>query len=78
MGGIRMSEEIISMLSNLGAVDEAKAVSQKFLVNSERLKNLLLDEDIHDLEERGYLKRADDGKIYLTQSGLVRALSRFS
>ena len=73
-----MSEEIITMLSNLGALEESKAVSAKLLNNSERLKNLPLDEDIKSLEERGYLKRSNDDKLYLTQSGLVRALSRFS
>jgi len=73
-----LSEEIIAMLSNLGALDKNKAVSTKLLNNSERLKDLELDGDIQSLEQKGYLKRADDDRIYLTQSGLVRALSRFS
>ena len=72
-----MSEEIITMLSNLGALDEQKAVSKKLLNNSERLKNSYLDDDIKSLEQRGYVKQVDD-RLYLTQSGLVRALSNFS
>ncbi|MDA4110988.1 MAG: hypothetical protein OK439_00505 [Thaumarchaeota archaeon] len=72
-----MSEEIITMLSNMGALDEDKAVSRKILNNSERLKNQLLDDDIKSLEDRGYVVRVDD-RLYLTQSGLVRALSNFS
>jgi hypothetical protein len=67
----------MTMLSNLGALDEEKAVSKKVLNNSERLKDLLIDEDIKSLEDRGYVIRIDD-KLYLTQSGLVRALSNFS
>lgn len=72
-----MSEEIITMLSNLGALDEKKAVSLQLLNNSERLKDKSLDEDIVRLEADGYIKRIDD-RLYLTQAGLLRALSRFS
>ena len=72
-----MSEEIITMLSNLGALDETKAVSKRLLNNSERLKNSYLDDDIKSLEQRGYVKQVED-RLYLTQSGLVRALSNFS
>jgi hypothetical protein len=67
----------MTMLSNMGALDEDKAVSKKILNNSERLKNLLIDDDIKNLEDRGYVVRVDD-RLYLTQSGLVRALSNFS
>ena len=67
----------MTMLSNLGALDEEKAVSKKILNNSERLKDSLIDDDIKSLEDRGYVIRIDD-KLYLTQSGLVRALSNFS
>ena len=67
----------MTMLSNLGALDEEKAVSKKVLNNSERLKDILIDDDIKSLEDRGYVIRIDD-KLYLTQSGLVRALSNFS
>jgi hypothetical protein len=67
----------MTMLSNMGALDQEKAVSTKILYNSERLKNLLLEDDIKNLEDKGYVVRVDD-KLYLTQSGLVRALSNFS
>jgi len=67
----------MTMLSNMGALDEDKAVSKKILNNSERLKNVLIEEDIKSLEDRGYVIRIDD-RLYLTQSGLVRALSNFS
>jgi hypothetical protein len=70
-------EEIITMLSNLGALNEEKAVSKSLLNNSERLRDTRLDEDITALEQRGYVKRVDD-RLYLTQSGLVRAMSNYS
>ena len=73
-----MSEDIISMLSNMGALERDKAISAKLLSNSDRLKHLHVDEDIRVLEEKGYIKRAEQDKVYLTESGLVRALSRFS
>ncbi|MGI0091057.1 MAG: hypothetical protein ACREBS_05065 [Nitrososphaerales archaeon] len=72
-----MSEEIISMLSNLGALTESKAVSIKLLGNSEKLRDVPLEEDLRRLEERGYVRRSGEN-VYLTESGLVRALSRFS
>ncbi len=70
-------EEIITMLSNLGALDEEKAVSKSLLNNSERLKDERLDDDIKNLERRGYVRQVDD-RLYLTQSGLVRAMSNYS
>jgi hypothetical protein len=72
-----MIEEIISMLSNLGALNEEKAVSKSLLNNSERLREESLDSDISKLEESGYVKQVDD-RLYLTQSGLVRAMSNYS
>ena len=72
-----MNEEIISMLSNLGALSEDRAVSKNLLSNSERLRSLNLDEDIRALEIKGYLKEID-GRLYLTESGLVRAMSNYS
>ena len=70
-------EEIITMLSNLGALDEDKAVSKTLLNNSERLRDESLDADLTSLERDGYVKQVDD-KLYLTQSGLVRAMSNNS
>ena len=72
-----MSEEIITMLSNLGAIDEGKAVTKELLSNSDSLKNRVLDDDIGQLVLSGYVKKTD-GKLYLTKAGLFRALSRFS
>lgn len=72
-----MSEEIIIMLSNLGAIEENKAVTRELLSNSESLKNRLLDDEIQKLITTGYVKQTD-GKLYLTKAGLFRALSRFS
>jgi len=72
-----MIEEIITMLSNLGALNEEKAVSKSLLNNSERLRDERLDDDLRTLEQRGYVKRVDD-RLYLTQSGLVRAMSNYS
>ncbi len=74
---IRLSEEIITMLSNLGAIEEDKAVEFEVLKSSEHLKNRVLDEELLRLVESGYVKRVD-GKLYLTKVGLLRALSRFS
>jgi DNA-binding IscR family transcriptional regulator len=72
-----LSEEIITMLSNLGAIDEEKAVAVELLESSERLKHMVLDSEINKLIQSGYVKSID-GKLYLTRSGLLRALSRFS
>ena len=72
-----MSEETIAMLSNLGAINEKNAVSVELLANSRQLANNPLDEELIKLEVRGYIKRSGD-KIYLTEAGLVRALSRLS
>ncbi len=65
------------MLSNLGAIEEDKAVAFEVLKSSEHLKDKMLDEEIVKLVESGYVKRVD-GRLYLTKIGLFRALSRFS
>lgn len=72
-----MSEEILAMLSNLGAIEESKAVERQVLNNSESLKNKPIEEDIGTLVRTGYV-RESNGRLYLTQAGLFRALSRFS
>jgi hypothetical protein len=72
-----LSEEIIAMLSNLGAIDETKAISQEILKNSQQLKEKPLDDEIRILIDMGYVKVVD-GRFYLTKAGLFRALSRFS
>lgn len=72
-----MSEEILAMLSNLGAIEEAKAVEKQVLNNSQSLKDKPIDEEIGNLVRTGYIKETA-GKLYLTQAGLFRALSRFS
>ena len=74
---VETSEEIITMLSNLGAIEESKAISPDILRNSQKLKERPLDEDLRKLIETGYVKAHDD-KLYLTKVGLFRALSRFS
>jgi hypothetical protein len=65
------------MLSNLGALNEEKAVSKSLLNNSERLREARLDDDLVTLEQDGYVRRIN-GRLYLTQSGLVRAMSNYS
>jgi hypothetical protein len=72
-----LSEEIITMLSNLGAIEESKAVEKQLLNNSQSLKDKPIDEEILNLVRTGYVKQTD-GRLYLTQAGLFRALSRFS
>ncbi|HVB12292.1 MAG TPA: hypothetical protein VNE86_04105 [Nitrososphaerales archaeon] len=72
-----MREAIIAMLSNLGAIDEKNAVSVQILENSGQLSNNRLKEALKELEAQGYLKRLND-KVYLTQTGLFRALSGLS
>lgn len=72
-----MNEEIITMLSNLGALSEERAVSKTLLGNSERLRSFALDEDIAALEQRGYIRQVE-GRLYLTEAGLVRAMSNYS
>jgi hypothetical protein len=65
------------MLSNLGAIEETKAVDKQLLSNSQSLKNLPIDDEIINLVRTGYVKESN-GRFYLTQAGLFRALSRFS
>jgi hypothetical protein len=65
------------MLSNLGAIEESKAVEKQLLNNSQSLKDKAIDEEILNLVRTGYVKETS-GKLYLTQAGLFRALSRFS
>jgi hypothetical protein len=67
------------MLSNLGAIEENKAVSMDVLYSSDLLKKKpeVLDDEIGNLISSGYVK-STDGKYYLTKAGLFRALSRFS
>ena len=72
-----LSEEIIALLSNLGAINEKDAVAVELLANSRQLANIPLDEELKQLEDRGYIKRSGD-KLYLTEAGLVRALSGIS
>jgi hypothetical protein len=72
-----LSEEIITMLSNLGAIEESKAVDKQLLNNSQSLKDKPIDEAIVNLVNTGYVKESN-GRLYLTQAGLFRALSRFS
>ena len=72
-----LNEEIITMLSNLGALSEEKAVSKNILNNSERLRDSRIDDDLKMLEDSGYIRRID-GLLYLTQSGIVRAMSNYS
>ncbi|HZW56300.1 MAG TPA: hypothetical protein VFF30_08435 [Nitrososphaerales archaeon] len=72
-----MSEEIITMLSNLGALDEEKAISADTLRNSQPLKDKVFDDELRKLVQTGYVKQIDS-KLYLSKAGLFRALSRFS
>lgn len=72
-----MSEEILSMLSNLGALNEERAASIELLSNSERLRGIDVATEIAFLEEKGYVKRSGE-KVSLTEAGLIRALSMFS
>jgi hypothetical protein len=72
-----LSEEIMTALSNLGAIDENKAVTKDLLTNSDSLKNEMLDDEIGKLVLSGYVKMTN-GRLYLTKAGLFRALSRFS
>lgn len=72
-----MSDKLLSMLSNLGALSSERAVTVELLSNSEQLKGIDIDSEISRLEQGGYVMRADD-RIYLTESGLIRALSMVS
>ena len=72
-----MSEEIITTLSNLGALEETKAIGVDVLKHSQQLKDKVFDDEVRKLIQTGYV-RETDGKVYLTKAGLFRALSRFS
>ena len=65
------------MLSNMGALSEERAASIELISNSERLKGTDISQEIAIFEEKGYVKRIGD-KIYLTETGLIRALSMIS
>jgi hypothetical protein len=75
--GHTVGEEVILMLSNLGATDPQRAVSKELLSSSQLLKDRLLDNEIAQLERDGYLK-VENGKLYLTRAGLLRAMSHYS
>jgi hypothetical protein len=72
-----LSEEILAMLSNLGAIEESKAVTRETLNSAERLRGREIGDDLSRLVETGYV-REEAGRLYLTKAGLFRALSRFS
>ena len=67
----------MAMLLSLGALNEDKAVKKSILNYSEKLKNERLDDDLFLLEQRGYVKGVED-RVYLTQTGIIRAMSNFS
>jgi hypothetical protein len=73
----KFTEEILTMLSNLGALNEKKAASRELLASSDTLRGINVESEIARLVDGGYVKTIDD-KVYLTQSGLLRAMSRFS
>jgi hypothetical protein len=75
--GHSLGEEVILMLSNLGATDPKRAISKNLLSSSQLLRDKLLDPELEQLERDGYLKN-EDGKLYLTRAGLLRAMSRYS
>ncbi|MDG6996602.1 MAG: hypothetical protein JRN52_11835 [Nitrososphaerota archaeon] len=72
-----MSEEILAMLSNLGALNVERAASIELISKSERLRGVDIAAEIATFEEKGYVKRFGE-KIYLTEAGLIRALSMIS
>ncbi len=72
-----MKEDIVGMLSNLGAIDEQHAVSITVLANSWQLANIELDKELKELDALGYV-RIIDSNCFLTEAGLVRALSGLS
>lgn len=73
----KMVEDIIALLSNMGAINESGAISVELLLNSNQLKHIDVKEELKKLEVGGYIVRLGD-RICLTQTGLVRALSGLS
>ena len=67
-------EDVIAVLSNLGAINEKGAVDLKILSNSGQLRGVDLEKELKELESRGYIVRRDE-MIHLTETGLFRALS---
>ena len=72
-----MNDEVLGLLSNLGAISEEKAVNKEMVAAALNLKLETFQDDVGRLVSAGYLKQYG-GKIYLTEVGLIRALSRFS
>jgi hypothetical protein len=65
------------MLSNLGAINEEHASTVDLIASSVRSDRNQLAKELDILQAQGYIKRLGD-KLYLTESGLVRALSGLS
>jgi Mn-dependent DtxR family transcriptional regulator len=72
-----LNDEVLGLLSNLGAISEEKAVNKEIVAATLNVKLQSFQEDISRLVHAGYLKQNGD-MIYLTEVGLIRALSRFS
>ena len=72
-----MNEDLIAILSNLGAINEEKAVSLEVLANSSQFQNVDLKNGLKELESKGYIVRSGE-ELYLTGIGLLRALSGIS
>ena len=65
------------LLATLGATRIEKAIPLDQLKLTPAFKDVRVDEDISRLQRMGYVV-LDDGKVYLTQEGIIRAFSRFS
>ncbi len=72
-----MIDEFITLLANLGAIDSRRAITIRFLRDSFPSRDKDLETLIPSLKEAGYITQLED-KIFLTQNGLLRAMSRFS
>ena len=72
-----MNDEVLGLLSNLGAISEEKGVNKEIVAATLNVKLQSFQEDVNRLVHAGYLKQTGD-TIYLTEVGLIRALSRFS
>jgi hypothetical protein len=78
-----MENDLLSLLSNLGAIDQNRAVRESDLVaswamNEDEKHSTMLT--IQKLANMGYLERdnTDARRIYLSKTGLIRAMSNYS
>jgi len=71
--------QLLSLLSNLGAIDQDRAIEEKDITASwiSDDEKHLVSAEIENLVTLGYVERKET-RIYLSKKGLIRAMSNHS